>query len=94
MKGQKELFEFLCQLIDIQIKKYVSLATVGVGPDARLNAKLVCDEVSELLEFAELITDTKRTLHEEYPELLHVLFNQVKFYVEQETCKSLCGMVT
>lgn len=61
MKGQKELFEFLCKLVDIQIKKYVSLAQFGVGPDARLNAKLVFDEVNELLGFAEqLLSDLEK----------------------------------
>ncbi|KTD40300.1 hypothetical protein [Legionella parisiensis] len=93
MKSQKELFEFLCELIDIQIKKYFSLAKFGVGPDARLNAKLVLDEVNELLEFAgQLIEDLENpqqgTATQEH---FTSLFSQTKFYIEQEYVRAYAG---
>lgn len=93
MKSQKELFEFLCELIDVQIKKYVSLAKFGVGPDARLNAKLVFGEVNELLTFAEqLIEDLENpkqgsTAQEHFTSL----FSQTKFYIEQEYVRAYAG---
>jgi hypothetical protein len=92
MNQHTELFDFLCNLIDIQIKKYVSLATFGVGPDARLNAKLVCDEVNELLKFGEqLLTEIKRqTLPIANAHFINI-FNQVKFYVEQEYIRAHAG---
>lgn len=93
MKEKKELFEFLCELIDVQIKKYVSLATLGVGPDARLNAKLVFNEVNELLEFAgqllELINHPKQGSADQQDFL--ILFDQTKFYVEQEYVRAYAG---
>lgn len=82
MSKENDLFEFLCNLMDIQIKKYVTLASTGVGPDARLNAKLVLDEVDELLTFAQkLLKDIENQVPSEQ---FTPIFNQVKFYVEQE----------
>lgn len=96
MKGQKELFEFLCKLVDIQIKKYVSLAQFGVGPDARLNAKLVFDEVNELLGFAEqLLSDLEKQSKNKSitsdTQCFAPLFNQIKFYIEQEHARAYAG---
>lgn len=87
MKNQKALFEFLGQLIDIQIKKYRSLLTDEVVQDARLNARLVFDEVNELLGFAEqLVTDMENPSEDASndPQHFRSLFNQIKFYLEQE----------
>ncbi|WP_392536388.1 hypothetical protein [Legionella sp. 227] len=96
MKSQKELFEFLCELIDIQIKKYVALAKFGVGPDARLNAKLVFEEVNELLGFAKQLIDDMENQQRDKSitadrEQFIALFNQVKFYIEQEYVRSYAG---
>ena len=94
MKNQKELFEFLSQLIDIQIKKYVTLATEGVVSDSRINAKLVFAEINELLGFAErLITDMENPLEGRFDDRQHFsnLFNQVKFYLEQEHARAYAG---
>ena len=94
MNHDTMLFDFLCTLIDIQIKKYVSLASIGVGPDARLNAQLVCDEVNELLEFANQllkqmeINTTTAPIDRAY---YIPIFNQVKFYVEQEHVRAYAG---
>ncbi len=84
-----ELFEFLSELIDIQIKKYVKLATRGVGPDARLNASLVYDEVNELLGMQK----TLLTLIEGGDNLgiFMSVFEQIKFYVEQEWLRGYAG---
>ncbi len=93
MKNQKALFEFLCQLIDIQIKKYVSLAKFGVGPDARLNAKLVFDEVNELLDIAKRLLNNMENPQQDCADLEYfkALFNQVKFYIEQEYVRAYAG---
>ncbi|CAM3167735.1 Uncharacterised protein [Legionella steigerwaltii] len=95
MKSQKELFEFLCELIDIQIEKYVALAKFGVGPDARLNAKLVFDEVNELLGFAEQLIESLESQQQDKsivdPKQFITLFNQVKFFIEQEHVRAYAG---
>lgn len=90
MSHRTELFEFLCTLIDIQIKKYVSLATFGVGPDARLNAKLVFNEVNELLEFADRLQTELQTNLKDNTEFIKI-FNQVKFYIDQEYVRAYAG---
>jgi hypothetical protein len=90
MSHRFKLFEFLCKLTDIQIKKYVSLATVGVGPDARLNAKLVLNEVDELLGFSEQLLVDMQTNSDDN-SLFIPLFNQVTFYIQQEYNRSYAG---
>ncbi|WP_131795131.1 hypothetical protein [Fluoribacter gormanii] len=94
MKSQKELFEFLCQLIDIQIKKYVALPKIGIGPDARLNGQLVFQEVNELIEFAGQLMDEMESASNDKPvsfELFSSIFEQVKFYLEQEHLRGYAG---
>ncbi|AWN75175.1 hypothetical protein LEAN103870_16895 [Legionella anisa] len=93
MKNQKELFEFLCELIDIQIKKYVALPKIGIGPDARLNGQLVFQEVNELLGFAEQLIKELENPQQGYadPEHFTTLFNQIKFYLEQEHLRGYAG---
>ncbi|KTD06108.1 hypothetical protein Lgra_2885 [Legionella gratiana] len=96
MKNKKELFEFLSQLIDIQIKKYVALTTEGIIHDPRFNAKLVFAEISELLGFAEqLIADMEDPLEGKLnnPKHFSELFNQVKFYLEQEYARAYAGWI-
>ncbi|MGL5742235.1 MAG: hypothetical protein ACRCXC_06655 [Legionella sp.] len=85
------MYEFVCKLIDIQIQKYVALAKKGIGPDARLNATLVLEEVKELLSIAEqIITDIEKQ-QPVAQEQITSLFNQVRFYVEQEHLRALAG---
>lgn len=93
MKNKKKLFEFLCELTDIQIKKYVALAKFGVGPDARLNAKLVFNEVNELLGFMEELREDLENPEQGYvtPERFTTLFYQTKFYIEQEYVRAYAG---
>ncbi|WP_454784401.1 hypothetical protein [Legionella sp. WA2024007413] len=94
MKSQKELFEFLCPLIDIQIKKYVALPKIGIGPDARLNGQLVFQEVNELLNFAGQLMDEMEHASKDKPissELFSSIFEQVKFYLEQEHLRGYAG---
>ncbi|MCW8408323.1 hypothetical protein OQJ13_04975 [Legionella sp. PATHC035] len=90
MKSQKELFEFLCELIDIQIKKYVALPKIGIGPDARLNGQLVFEEVNELLGFAEQLMAEMESKSVS-SELFSSIFEQVKFYLEQEHLRGYAG---
>ncbi|WP_454782039.1 hypothetical protein [Legionella sp. WA2022007384] len=94
MNSQKELFEFLCKLIDIQIKKYVALPKIGIGPDARLNGQLVFQEVNELLDFAGQLMDEMEHASGDKPlssELFSSIFEQVKFYLEQEHLRGYAG---
>ncbi|MBA2648752.1 MAG: hypothetical protein H0U75_03975 [Legionella sp.] len=83
MEKQKELFVFLCNYIEIQIKKYNALSSLGAGPDDRLNTRLVVNGVSELLSLAtELFNDIKsKTINEGKFE---TIFEQTRFYLEQE----------
>ncbi|CDZ76289.1 hypothetical protein BN59_00556 [Legionella massiliensis] len=94
MSKHAELFDLLCELIDVQIKKYVKLATVGVGPDARLNAALVYEEVNELLGFADLLLQEMETNFESetIKKFAYVdVFDQLKFYLEQESFRGHAG---
>ncbi|KTD63625.1 hypothetical protein Lsan_1058 [Legionella santicrucis] len=96
MKNKIELFEFLGQLIDIQIKKYVALTTEKVIHDARYNAKLVFAEINELFGFAEqLVADMENPAASKLnnPKHFDALFNQVKFYLEQEHTRIYAGWI-
>jgi hypothetical protein len=86
----KEFFEFLCELIDIQIKKYVALTKIGIGPDARLNARLVFNEVSELIQFAEILIKLIQNPSLDKQALADI-YTQVKFYLEQEHIRAYAG---
>jgi hypothetical protein len=89
----ERLFEFVCELIDIQIKKYVALASGGVGPDVGMDAMLVASEVDELCEFAEVLVHQLETSPEQTmdPTQFSTIFNQVRFYLEQEYLRSHAG---
>lgn len=100
MKKHRELLESLYLLIDIQIKKYVGLSKIGVGPDAELNAKLVLNQVNELLGFAnELLIMLEK--YNNNSEKMHVntsdevsyekIFFQIKFYLEMEHLRAHAG---
>ncbi|AUH73791.1 hypothetical protein [Legionella sainthelensi] len=96
MKHKIELFEFLGQLIDIQIKKYIALTTERVVRDARYNTKLVFAEINELLGFAEqLVVDMENPSASKLNESKYfgALFNQVKFYLEQEHTRAYAGWI-
>ncbi|ASQ46164.1 hypothetical protein [Legionella clemsonensis] len=94
MNKNKLLFEFLAELIDVEIKKYVSLASRGIGPDARLNAALVYDEVNELLFFGKRLLDeiqANKDADQIDDSVFYNLFDQVKFYIEQEHLRAYAG---
>ncbi|AMP89555.1 hypothetical protein [Legionella pneumophila] len=91
MSQYTRLFEFLCDLIDIQIKKYVELAKLKVGEDGIINAALICEEVNELLGFAEKLLkeiETNSKSDSMDMTIFDSVFEQVKFYVEQEYLRS------
>ena len=90
MEKYLQLFEFIGKLIDVQIKKYKALATLGVGPDAGINATLVMKQVVELIDFANVLL-TQLTKSEPDDEIFFNIFNQVHFYVEQEHLRSYAG---
>ncbi|MGC1182388.1 hypothetical protein [Legionella sp.] len=77
------LFEFVYELINTQIEKYVNLVKIGIGPDASINANLVLDEVTELMDSAKNLL-----MHIEKPPHTHeefvIILEQVRFYLEQE----------
>jgi hypothetical protein len=85
-----QLFEFLYDLIDIQIKKYSALTRIGVGPDAGMNAALVADEVDELISFAETLLISIEQKKYDKTELT-TIFNQIRFYIEQEYLRATAG---
>lgn len=87
MNNHMELFEFLCQLIDIQIKKYKALVGFGVGPDARMNAQLVFNEVNELFSFAEKLLEITSEDEQDFK----LICSQIKFYIEQEYLRGYAG---
>jgi hypothetical protein len=93
MTHHTRLFEFLSDLIEVQIKKYTALAKQGVGPDSRLNAALVYNEVNELLGFAEELLQALDASQEDDSKRssLISIFNQIKFYVEQEHLRAEAG---
>lgn len=87
-KPELQLFEFLLELIDIQIKKYVALGKRGVGPDARLNSTLVYDEATELMNFANILVNNfdKGNLAP-----IKKIAEQIYFYLKCEGIRSLAG---
>ena len=90
MSYRTKLFEFLYTLNDVQIKKYSSLASRGIGPDARLNAQLVFTEVDELLALSEQLLDEIETPPSDNLDCIDA-FNQIKFYIEQEYRRAYAG---
>lgn len=87
-----KLLEFLCELIDIQIKKYESLTRIGIGPDASMNALLVTNEVQELFLFAdELMGELQKPEESRDKEKFASLFNQVRFYADEEYRRGYAG---
>lgn len=83
----QQLQNFLFELVDIQIKKYMALTKIGVGPDALLNAQLVKDEVDILLGIISKINVLLLTGLVS-PENFWQLFHTVKFYLDQEYIRS------
>lgn len=87
----KQLYEFLCEHIDIQIKKYVALSDFAVGPDARMNAALIVEEVNALLPLAESLLKMLNRIKEgkeiNKDEFI-VNFLQVDFYFQHEYLRS------
>ncbi|MCP0914391.1 hypothetical protein NKV53_08565 [Legionella sp. 27cVA30] len=93
MNPYKELFECLYELINVQIDKYVALATRGVGPDARLNSKLVANEVDELLTFAHqlCVLMHNKAWDMQGHRVYETIFNQIRFYIVQEQTRAHAG---
>jgi hypothetical protein len=91
MKNEKVLFEFLYSLIAVQIDKAVRLATIGIGPDARLNARLVKNEVDELLQLGEQLLSMMASAKLDQKKQFTSIFNQIRFYIEQEYLRGYSG---
>lgn len=85
-----ELLDFISDLIGVEIQKYTQLATIGIGPDAKMNAKLVMEEVNDLLAFSKHLLDSLK-----YGRARKILFtsicNQVQFYLSQEDLRGHAG---
>lgn len=85
-----QLQDFLFELIDLQIKKYVALAKIGVGPDAQINAALVWNEVTDLLVVSQQI-NLAILAFEFKAELYSTAFKKIKFYIDQEYLRGRAG---
>lgn len=86
------LFEFTCELIDVQIKKYVELTRIALGLDVEINAALVGQEVNSLFEFArELLEELKKAKEDRDNDKFVKIFQQVRFYLEQEYKRGRAG---
>ena len=83
----KELLTFIFKLIDVQIKKYSNLADFGVGPDAKLNAKLVLDEVNDLTVLARDYLDNLK----KGAESALGVFRTLTFYINLEYVRARAG---
>jgi hypothetical protein len=94
MKDQNclALFEFTCKLIKSQIDKYVHLEKIGVGPDARLNSRVVYDEVNDLFRLANELFQmlkSKTPMQNQF----NIIYQQIRFYVEQEYMRGYAGLL-
>ena len=87
MTKYNKLFEFTHKLINVQIVKYTKLAAFGVGPDARMNASLVLDGVNELIDLSRRLLTPASVDEVNFKSI----FNQVRFYVEQEKLRAHAG---
>lgn len=86
------LFGFIQKLIAIQIKKYVDLTEIGIGPDASINASLVHDQVEDLLCLSQQLLDRIEMARKESKNVdITDLFNQMRFYLEQEFTRGKAG---
>jgi hypothetical protein len=88
------LFEFLAELIDVQIKKYSALAQFGVGPDAGPNALLVANQLERLLEIASSMDKVMQDyLRDGKPggSVLNNAFSQIYFYIMMEYLRAHAG---
>lgn len=85
-----ELGIFLFQLIDIQIKKYLKLTEMGVGPDAGMNADLVRGEVEELfiIAYEFMLRLEQKTLTD---EIVEGYISQIRFYLDLEEQRAIAG---
>jgi len=84
------LLEFLLPLIDIQIKRYGALSNIALGPDAQMNAMLVCQELQELQQFSETLLKAYETKPLNDITFTNI-FNQIYFYVDQEYFRGYAG---
>lgn len=91
MSKEQKLFEFLCNLIGVQIEKYFGLATFGIGPDASINSTLVLKEVDELLMFAYDLFERIDKPIDLKSDNFDFIFHQIRFYLEQEKLRALAG---
>jgi hypothetical protein len=85
-----DLLSFLFKMIEAKIKDYHQLAKIGVGPDARLIARLISEEVTALLGYAEALLKS-RGPNGFSPQVYNNLFPQIKFYVGLEHLRSRAG---
>jgi hypothetical protein len=88
MKSYLRLFEFICQLIDIQIKKYSDLTKKGAGPDALMSADLARNEVNDLLMLSNRLLTTFKNSNLQDKSNFQMVFDRVKFYLNQEELRA------
>lgn len=88
MKFDK-FFEFLCELIASQIKKYLALAKIGVGPDAGINSYLVLQQVKVLLDLADklLIEINKNERNQDISKIISIA-QPIYFFLKLEKMRA------
>lgn len=91
MRNHQNLFEFLCMLIDVQIKKYLDLARIGVGPDAAMNATLVFDQADELMLFLGDLLDYLENKSGNKANDFQAIFYRIWFYLDLEYTRGYAG---
>ena len=82
-----KLLPFAIQLIDIQIKKYNKLATIGVGPDALVSAELIKNQVTDLIQQLEALLNRNTPSQEELIDFASTL----EFYLQCEYLRGRAG---
>ena len=84
-----DLLDFLYQMIEDKITSYHNLARTGVGPDARLIARMTRDEVSKLFELAKTLQKSPGVNQDTYDRV----FNQLEFYAKLDLIRGNAGFL-
>ncbi len=91
-QASSELFDFLLDLIDIQIQKCFRLLDFGAGPNVEIIAMLVKEEIDDLLTWADRLQQQMSTMTLT-PTFLNELVSSIKFYVDQEALRSRTALL-
>lgn len=85
-----DFLNYIFEVIEKQIQSYGALARIGVGPDARLIARLDSHQVTALLACANRLLNSV-TADGIDPDVYTNVFGEVEFYVKHEYLRSSAG---